>query len=106
MEDEAEELQRELFALRARVTELERDAGLPLSVGPGSAGMGMGPGGFGGRRGGFDMGPGGFRGRGRGPPGMGAGMGMGMGIGGFKRPFGDRDGVMGRGGFMPLKRIR
>ncbi|GIM05202.1 hypothetical protein Vretimale_9641, partial [Volvox reticuliferus] len=77
MEDEAEELQREIFALRSRVMELERDAGLPLSIsggvggvgmGPGMGGMGpMGPGGFGGRRP-FDMGLGGFRGRGgRGP---------------------------------------
>ncbi|PNH05275.1 FKBP12-interacting protein, partial [Tetrabaena socialis] len=35
MEDEAEELQREVFALRARVTELEREAGLPLSLAAG-----------------------------------------------------------------------
>ncbi|GLC53434.1 hypothetical protein PLESTB_000744700 [Pleodorina starrii] len=121
MEDEAEELQREVFALRARVMELERDAGLPPSIsgsgggvgmGLGMGGMGpMGPGGFGGRRA-FDMGPGGFRGRGgRGPPGGGV-----MGGGGFKRPFGDREGggAMGGGmgpgrggGFMgPMKRIR
>ncbi|EFJ47158.1 hypothetical protein VOLCADRAFT_105213 [Volvox carteri f. nagariensis] len=124
MEDEAEELQREIFALRARVMELERDAGLPLSIpggagglgmGPGLGGMGpMGPGGFGGRRA-FDMGPGGFRGRGgRGPP---PGVGSGAMGAGFKRPFGDREGGggggmgggmgPGRGGFMgPMKRIR
>ena len=106
MEDEAEELQREVFALRARVSELERDAGLPpsLPLGAGMGGGGMGGGGMGGGfhggRGRFDMGGGGgFRGRGRGPPGMG---------GPFKRPFGDRDGMGGpmggRGGF--IKRIR
>lgn len=122
MQDEAEELQREVYALRAHVASLEREAGLPPSGmgampgpgggmgmggggGPGGMGMGMGGGGFGPRRfeGGMGMGMGGgFRG------GRGGGGGRGPPIPFGKRPFMDRDmgmpgggGGGGRGGFMP-----
>jgi hypothetical protein len=80
LDDEAEELQREIFALRKRVADLEVEAGIVPEhrrFDAGAGGVAF--------RGGRGGGGGGFRGRGRG--------------------FLDRDGGGGRG-FLPQKRLR